>query len=88
MPDSGTNQKKVSKESVITINLAEIEGDGDFQCPKCGANISPEDETENVYKIIDEKVDREILVELKIQCNSCLTQINLIGFPNFDLTKS
>ena len=39
--------KKLRKrESEYTINLATIEGDGSFPCPKCGMAISPEDETE------------------------------------------
>jgi predicted RNA-binding Zn-ribbon protein involved in translation (DUF1610 family) len=63
-----------------TINLSNIEGDGSFACPKCGTVISPEDESEEVYKIIDTKVINEELVELVIVCNSCGKSIRLTGF--------
>ena len=39
-------KKLKRKESEYKINLAAIDGDGSFQCPKCGMTISPEDETE------------------------------------------
>ena len=58
--------KKLKKRSAYTINLAAIEGDGSFQCPKCGMSISPEDETEDNYKILDTKVVDNELAELKI----------------------
>ncbi len=63
-----------------TIDLSKIEGDGSFSCPKCGTVISPEDESEEVYKIIDTKVINEELVELVIVCNSCEKSIRLAGF--------
>ena len=63
-----------------TINLAQIDGDGSFPCPKCGTIISPEDETEKVYKIVDTKIVNDELVELVIVCENCRTQVKLIGF--------
>lgn len=65
---------------MFTIDLARIDGDGDFPCPKCGTTISPEDETESVYTIVDTKVKGESLEELTIQCNKCRSRIRLIGF--------
>jgi hypothetical protein len=65
--------------------LTKIDGNGDFPCPGCGVTISPEDETENVYIIIEEKITNDILEEMIIQCNACKTQICLTGFPNFDV---
>ena len=64
-----------------TIELTKIEGDGDFPCPKCGKKISPDDETEEVYTIIEEKIRNNNLIALIIQCNSCLFKIALTGFP-------
>jgi DNA-directed RNA polymerase subunit RPC12/RpoP len=65
---------------IHTIDLSQIEGDGSFQCPKCGTSISPEDETEEVYKIIDTKVVNNELVELVVSCATCKTIIKLTGF--------
>ena len=65
---------------VYQMNLAELQGEGDFLCPSCGVVISPEDETEDVYIIIDTKVSGEDLEELVIQCNHCKSKIRLVGF--------
>jgi len=63
-----------------SINLMTIEGDGSLPCPKCGMIISPEDETEENYKIIDTKVVDNELVELKIACGRCGSKISITGF--------
>jgi hypothetical protein len=65
---------------VYQVNLAELQGEGDFLCPSCGVVISPEDETEDVYIILDTKVRGEDLEELVIQCNHCKNKIRLVGF--------
>ncbi|HUU89425.1 MAG TPA: hypothetical protein VMX17_16955 [Candidatus Glassbacteria bacterium] len=62
------------------IDLAQIDGDGAFPCPKCATMISPEDESESVYKIVDTKVSNNELVELTIKCNNCKTNMKLTGF--------
>ncbi|UCE28918.1 MAG: hypothetical protein JSV85_06560 [Candidatus Bathyarchaeota archaeon] len=62
------------------VDLTTIEGSGDFPCPSCGVKISPEDETENVYTILDTKMKGHSLEELVIQCNKCESKIHLIGF--------
>lgn len=63
-----------------SIDLTKIDGDGAFPCPRCAVVISPEDETEEVYKIVDTKVDNNELVELTIMCNNCKTKMKLTGF--------
>ena len=74
-------KKSMSKKSVpYTIDLTQIEGDGSFPCPKCGTVISPEDETEEVYKIVDTKIVNDELVELVIMCGTCRNNIKLTGF--------
>ena len=65
---------------VFTIDLIKIDGKGDFQCPKCGVNISPDDETENSYSIVDTKVNDDLLEELILQCKKCGSKIRLTGF--------
>jgi hypothetical protein len=74
-------KKSMSKKRVpYTIDLTQIDGDGSFPCPKCGTVISPEDETEEVYKIVDTKVVNDELVELVIMCGECSSNIKLTGF--------
>lgn len=70
----------VKKSAVYTVNLTQIEGDGAFPCPKCGAMISPDDETEEIYKIVDTRLEGDNLTELIIQCNKCGSMIKLVGF--------
>jgi len=65
---------------VYKMNLTELQGEGDFPCPCCGTIISPEDETEDVYMILDTKVSGDNLEELEIQCNKCNSKIRLVGF--------
>jgi len=74
-------KRTMSKKGLIyTVNLTEIEGDGSFPCPKCATVISPEDETEEVYKIVDTKIVNDELVELVITCGTCGASIKLTGF--------
>jgi hypothetical protein len=74
-------KKSMSKKGLIyKVDLTEIDGDGSFPCPKCAAVISPEDETEESYKIVDTKIVNDELVELVIMCGSCGSNIKLTGF--------
>jgi predicted RNA-binding Zn-ribbon protein involved in translation (DUF1610 family) len=73
-------KKMAKKDSVYTINLVAIEGDGSFPCPRCGTTISPEDETENNYTIVDTKVVNGDLAELIIDCGKCRSTIRITGF--------
>jgi len=75
--------KKVAvnkKGSVYTIDLTKIEGDGAFPCPKCGVIISPDDESDEVYEIVDTIVEGTELAELVLQCKKCGSTIRLVGF--------
>lgn len=74
--------KKTSfkKSAAYTIDLTKIDGDGAFPCPKCGSIISPDDETEENYQIVDTKVKNDELAELILLCNKCGSTIKLIGF--------
>ena len=64
------------------IDLTKIDGDGDFSCPRCGAKISPDDETEEVYSILEPRVNNKGLEELLICCNRCSSHIQLTGFSS------
>lgn len=65
---------------VYNLNLTELQGEGEFLCPGCGIVISPDDETDSVYLILDTKVKNDELEELVIQCNRCKSKIHLSGF--------
>jgi predicted RNA-binding Zn-ribbon protein involved in translation (DUF1610 family) len=75
--------KKLDKKtSAYKIDLAAIEGDGSFQCPKCGLSISPDDESEENYQILNTKVINDELAELVIGCGKCGSKIKVTGFPH------
>jgi len=65
---------------IYTIDLTKIDGDGAFPCPKCGTIISPEDETEESYQIVETKVKDDELAELVLMCSKCGSTIKLVGF--------
>lgn len=62
------------------IDLARIKGSGAFKCPKCGVRISPDDETDNVYAIVETIMNGENLDKITLQCVKCGSQIQLTGF--------
>ena len=72
--------KQEYKDQEYIVNLLTIEGNGSFACPKCGMTISPEDETEKNYKIVNTKVVNDELVELIVACGKCGIMITLTGF--------
>jgi predicted RNA-binding Zn-ribbon protein involved in translation (DUF1610 family) len=71
---------KQSHQAVFKVNITQIEGEGEFPCPKCGVVISPDDETETVYKILETRVKGQHLEELILLCNKCGSKIRLVGF--------
>ena len=73
-------KEAVKKSMPYTIDLTKIDGDGAFQCPKCGSIISPDDESEEVYQIVETKVKNDALAELMLTCNKCGITIKLVGF--------
>ena len=69
------------------VDLTRIEGNGDFACPRCGTEISPDDETEAVYSILGSKVNSNGLEEVVICCNKCSSHIHLTGFSLLQETE-
>jgi hypothetical protein len=61
------------------IDLTKTDRNGAFPCPKCGAVISPGDESQNVYSILETKLKGKSLEKLIIQCK-CGSEIHLVGF--------
>lgn len=70
----------VKKSMMYRVDLTKIDGDGAFPCPKCGSIISPDDESEEVYQIVETKVKNDELAELMLTCNKCGITIKLVGF--------
>lgn len=70
----------MKQSQLYRVDLTKIDGNGDFSCPSCGVVISPDDETEDVYVILETKLKGNTLQELVIQCNRCKNKILLTGF--------
>jgi predicted RNA-binding Zn-ribbon protein involved in translation (DUF1610 family) len=70
----------VKKSMAYTVDLTKIDGDGAFPCPKCGSIISPDDESEENYQIVNTKVKNDELAELVVRCKKCGITIKLVGF--------
>jgi hypothetical protein len=70
------------KDNICIIDLTKIDGDGAFECPnpKCGTLISPDDESEKTYQIVETVVKNDELAELVLTCKKCRTKIKLVGF--------
>ena len=62
------------------LDLSKMDGNGDFSCPSCGTVISPDDYTEEVYSILETKINSHGLEEAVIRCNRCASQIYLTSF--------
>ena len=74
--------KKVNanKDAEYIVNLAVVDDDGSFKCPKCGAAISPDDTSEETYQVLDTKLMNDELYELLISCGKCGSVIKVTGF--------
>jgi hypothetical protein len=70
----------MKQEHVYKIDLTKMDGNGDFACPRCGTEISPDDETESAYTILGSKANTNGLQEIEICCNKCTSHIHLTGF--------
>ena len=78
-------ETQLEQTLMFKVDLTKIQGNGDFQCPKCGIKISPDDETDAVYCIMKETVIENKLKEIIIQCQKCRSHIRLIGFSKYNL---
>jgi predicted RNA-binding Zn-ribbon protein involved in translation (DUF1610 family) len=80
VPRNELKDTKMQKTKTYTIDLTKADGNGTFNCPKCGIEISPDDTSEDVYKIIEPIVKEDSLEKILLQCNKCQSRIRLIGF--------
>jgi DNA-directed RNA polymerase subunit RPC12/RpoP len=80
--------KRMGQVSVFKIDLNRIEGNGEFPCPSCGAPISPDDESEATYEIINVKTREDgSLKTLSILCKKCRSKILIEGFEALNQFK-
>jgi len=70
----------MAQTQAYKLDLTEINGDGDFLCPRCGTLISPDETSEETYTILEPKVNNYGLEEIVISCNTCKSHIHLTGF--------
>jgi hypothetical protein len=69
------------RKKSFTVDLTTIKGGGEFQCPSCDNLISPDDESEEAYTIIETVMsDEDYLERMVIRCSTCNNIINLEGF--------
>ena len=62
------------------LDLTKLGGSDDLLCPKCGSIISPDDETEETYTILETVMKKGKLDKMILKCNKCQTAICLAGF--------
>lgn len=72
----------MQKIKCYTVDLTKIDGNGEFRCPKCGTEMSPDDETEDVYTILETVVEKDSLQKIILECNTCRSKIHLTGFDS------
>jgi predicted nucleic-acid-binding Zn-ribbon protein len=65
---------------LFDIDLVKIRGKGDFKCPGCGVKISPDDQTDEIYTILETIMKGENLDRIVLQCKKCRSQIQITGF--------
>jgi hypothetical protein len=77
----GSRTGNAMKRQVYQVDLSKLKGEGDFPCPRCGVIISPDDESEETYTILETKgEDEESVEEVRIQCKRCSSIVELKGF--------
>jgi DNA-directed RNA polymerase subunit RPC12/RpoP len=77
----------VQTSKFFTVDLTKIKGKGDFNCPRCGTKISPDDRTEKTYKILETHMRGDELDSIMLECIKCESQIHLTGFHALSMTR-
>lgn len=65
---------------IYTVDLTKTKGKGEFRCPECRIEISPDDKTEDVYTVLKPVMKHGCLEKIILQCNICRSRIHLTGF--------
>jgi hypothetical protein len=74
----------MEKGKAFVVDLSKLKGSGEFKCPKCGTVISPDDQSEEVYTILEPVVKEDRLEKVVLQCNTCQSKISLVGFHTLE----
>jgi predicted RNA-binding Zn-ribbon protein involved in translation (DUF1610 family) len=74
-----SKKKPDGQNAQYTVDFTQLEDDGSFACPKCGAIISPDDDTEETYRVLETEVQNNELAALTIECGTCRSIIRLTG---------
>jgi DNA-directed RNA polymerase subunit RPC12/RpoP len=72
----------MEKSKSFVVDLSKTRRTGEFKCPKCGVRISPDDQSEDAYTILETVMKGDYLEKLILQCNKCGSKIQLIGFDS------
>lgn len=80
LPVSISKEETMEQGFSYVIDLSLTRRNGDFLCPRCGLLLSPDDETEDSYCILETTVKNDDLEALTIQCKRCRSEIQLVGF--------
>jgi hypothetical protein len=70
----------MKQTQAYVLDLNKTDGRGDFSCPRCGNEISPDDTTEKAYSILESIVSNHGLEEIIIRCKKCESELHLTGF--------
>ncbi len=69
------------RKKTFRVDIAKMAGGADIQCPRCNNLISPDDQSEEAYSIVDTILGEEDeLIKVVIRCNRCDSIISLEGF--------
>jgi hypothetical protein len=65
-----TNEQNKSPEADYVIDLTKLHGSGEFPCPGCGNEISPKDDKDKNYQILQPQVEdgTNEVTSILIQC--------------------
>jgi phage FluMu protein Com len=69
------------RKKTFRVDIVKMAGGADIQCPRCKNLISPDDQSEEAYSIVDTILGEEDeLIKVVIRCNRCDSIISLEGF--------
>lgn len=72
---------------LFRVDLTKIKGKGDFNCPKCGTKISPNDRTDKKYRILETFMKGDELDAVMLECAHCESQIQITGFNTLRINR-
>lgn len=76
--------QNMKEAETYVIDLYKIKGNGEFKCPKCGTKISPDDLSEDTYRIMETQVREDHIEKVILQCKKCGSNLHLTGFQSLE----